>query len=98
MYKIIEEIEQTISLRKKEPSKNSYVTELFEQGLIKIAQKVGEEGVETVIAALSETDERLVSEATDLFFHLLILLKEKNLSFDDIAKELDVRHKKYERV
>ncbi|RYE20597.1 MAG: phosphoribosyl-ATP diphosphatase, partial [Sphingobacteriaceae bacterium] len=63
------------------------------KGLNKIAQKVGEEGVETVIAALAETEFDLINEASDLVFHLLFLLREKNLSLETIAKNLESRHK-----
>ena len=58
-----------------------------------VAQKVGEEGVETVIAALAETETDLINEASDLVFHLLVLLREKNLSLETIAKNLESRHK-----
>jgi phosphoribosyl-ATP pyrophosphohydrolase/phosphoribosyl-AMP cyclohydrolase len=60
--------------------------------LNKIAQKVGEEGVETVIAALNETENDLINEASDLIFHLLVLLKEKNVSLEKIAQNLEGRH------
>jgi len=62
--------------------------------LNKIAQKVGEEGVETVIAALNETEVDFVNESSDLVFHLLVLLKEKGKSLNDIALNLEGRHKK----
>ena len=65
---------------------------LREKGLNKIAQKVGEEGVETVIAALAESREDLINEASDLVFHLLVLLREKNLSLKTIAANLEKRH------
>ena len=58
----------------------------------KIAQKVGEEGVETVIAALAETEVDLVNEASDLLFHLLVLLREKEISLERIALNLEQRH------
>lgn len=87
------ELENIITDRYDNPSKKSYVNSLREKGLNKIAQKVGEEGVETVIAALAETETDLINESSDLVFHLLVLLKEKGLSLTDIAKNLESRHK-----
>lgn len=70
----------------------SYVASLAAKGRGKIAQKLGEEAVETVIAALGEDDPDLIGEATDLVFHLSILLADRGLSWDAIAAELDRRH------
>ncbi len=70
----------------------SYVASLAAKGRAKIAQKLGEEAVETVIAAVSEDDPALIGEASDLVFHLSILLSERGLSWDDIAAELGRRH------
>ncbi|WP_033074506.1 phosphoribosyl-ATP diphosphatase [Sphingopyxis sp. MWB1] len=70
----------------------SYVASLAAKGRGKIAQKLGEEAVETVIAALTEDDAALTSEAADLIFHLNILLAERGLGWDAIATELDRRH------
>jgi phosphoribosyl-ATP pyrophosphohydrolase len=70
----------------------SYVASLAAKGRGKIAQKFGEEAVETVIAAVSEDDAALVGEASDLVFHLSILLATRGLSWDMIAAELDRRH------
>lgn len=70
----------------------SYVASLAAKGRGKIAQKLGEEAVETVIAAVSEDDAALVGEASDLVFHLSILLAERGLTWDMIAAELDRRH------
>ncbi|SFB82059.1 phosphoribosyl-ATP pyrophosphohydrolase / phosphoribosyl-AMP cyclohydrolase [Parapedobacter composti] len=75
------------------PVAGSYVNRLHERGLTKVAQKVGEEAVETVIAALAEEEADFVNEASDLVFHLLVLLREKNISLDTIAKNLEGRHK-----
>jgi phosphoribosyl-ATP pyrophosphohydrolase/phosphoribosyl-AMP cyclohydrolase len=69
----------------------SYTATLFERGLPKIAQKVGEEGVETVIAALAEDDERLASESADLLFHLLVLLQARGVPFEAVLAELNQR-------
>ena len=70
----------------------SYVASLAAKGRGKIAQKLGEEAVETVIAALTEDDAALIGEAADLVFHLTILLATRGLSWDDIAAELARRH------
>ena len=87
------ELQNVIKNRYDNPSAESYVNKLRNKGLNKIAQKVGEEGVETVIAALAETETDLINEASDLVFHLLVLLREKNLSLEAIAKNLESRHK-----
>jgi phosphoribosyl-ATP pyrophosphohydrolase/phosphoribosyl-AMP cyclohydrolase len=87
------ELQNIINDRYDNPSAESYVNKLRKKGLNKIAQKVGEEGVETVIAALAETETDLINEASDLVFHLLVLLREKNLSLETIAKNLESRHK-----
>ena len=86
------QLENIIKDRYENPTVKSYVNSLREKGLNKIAQKVGEEGVETVIAALAETENDLINESSDLVFHLLVLLKEKNLTLADIAKNLESRH------
>ena len=87
------ELENIITDRYENPVEGSYINKMRAKGLNKIAQKVGEEGVETVIAALAETEEEFIGEASDLLFHLMFLLKEKGLSIQDIAKNLEKRHK-----
>ena len=77
--------------RKKQMPEGSYTTKLFSKGVDKIAQKVGEEAVETVIAAKNNTDE-LVYEASDLLFHLMVLLTEKGMRLEDLVQELEKRH------
>ena len=74
------------------PTADSYVNRLRERGLNKVAQKVGEEAVESVIAALTENDTDFVNEVSDLVFHLLVLLREKNIPLEAIAKNLESRH------
>jgi len=86
------ELEKIIGDRYDNPAEASYVNKLRKKGLNKIAQKVGEEGVETVIAALAETDEDFVNESSDLMFHLLVLLKEKGKTLADIGINLEGRH------
>jgi phosphoribosyl-ATP pyrophosphohydrolase/phosphoribosyl-AMP cyclohydrolase len=88
------ELEKIIADRYDNPAEESYINKLRKKGLNKIAQKVGEEGVETVIAALAETDEDFVNESSDLMFHLLVLLKEKGKSLADIGVNLEGRHLK----
>lgn len=87
------QLESIIAERYENPQEGSYVNKLRSKGLNKIAQKVGEEGVETVIAALAETETDLVNESSDLVFHLLVLLREKGLNLERIAKNLEERHK-----
>ena len=86
------ELENIITDRYTNPVEGSYINKLRTKGLNKIAQKVGEEGVETVIAALNETENDFINETSDLVFHLLVLLKEKNISLDTIGKNLAERH------
>ena len=86
------ELENIITDRYTNPVEGSYINKLRTKGLNKIAQKVGEEGVETVIAALNETENDFINETSDLVFHLLVLLKEKNISLDTIGKNLADRH------
>ena len=78
--------------RQANPVKGSYTNSLFASGRGRIAQKVGEEGVETVIAALTQDRERQTSEIADLFYHTLVLMAELGLTMDDIEAELQRRH------
>ena len=91
-HNFIAELERIIQNRYDFPSEESYVNRLRAKGLNKIAQKVGEEAVETVIAALAETETDFINEASDLMFHLIVLLREKGLSLETIAKNLEARH------
>ncbi|WP_291400802.1 bifunctional phosphoribosyl-AMP cyclohydrolase/phosphoribosyl-ATP diphosphatase HisIE [Daejeonella sp.] len=86
------ELEKIIDERYNHPLEGSYVNKLRAKGINKIAQKVGEEGVETVIAALNETEHDFINEASDLIFHLLVLMREKNVSLSSIAKNLENRN------
>lgn len=72
----------------------SYTARLLASGIKKIAQKVGEEGVEAALAGVSEDNSALISEAADLVFHLIVLLKARGLSLDEVAQELGRRHAK----
>ena len=86
------ELQDFINKRHEERPEGSYTTSLFKDGINRIAQKVGEEALETVIEATNGTDEHLVYEASDLLYHLLVLLTEKNLRIEDVAAELRQRH------
>jgi len=87
------ELERIIQARKANPNENSYTSKLFESGLNKIAQKVGEEAVELIIEAKDENSELFKAEAADLLYHLLILLCAKNLELDDIVNTLKQRRR-----
>ena len=80
--------------RKINPSDTSYTASLFEKGINKIAQKVGEEAVELVIEAKDSNDDLFRGEAADLLFHFLVLLEQKNINLDDIIAVLQQRHNK----
>ena len=86
------ELQSFIDRRKEEMPEGSYTTSLFNKGINKIAQKVGEEALETVIEATNGTKEHLVYEASDLLYHLLVMLTEKGLRIEDVAAELQQRH------
>ena len=86
------ELQDFINKRHEEMPEGSYTTSLFKDGLNRMAQKVGEEALETVIEATNGTNERLIYEASDMFYHLIVLLTSKGLRIEDIAKELQVRH------
>ena len=81
-------LEQAIAARKGADPAASYVAQLHTRGLPVIARKLGEEAVETLIAALSGSDADVVAEAADLLFHLLVLLSAKNVPLDDVLAEL----------
>ena len=91
MNDIILRLEAMIAVRRGAAADGSYVASLFAKGREKIAQKVGEEATETVIAALSGDPIKLTSEAADLIFHLLVLLAEGGASFSDVLTELERR-------
>ncbi|MDA3860455.1 MAG: bifunctional phosphoribosyl-AMP cyclohydrolase/phosphoribosyl-ATP diphosphatase HisIE [Melioribacteraceae bacterium] len=88
------QLEEIISERKNNPSDNSYTASLFKKGINKIAQKVGEEATEVVIEAMDNNIELLKEETSDLLYHLLVLLAEKNISLNEISDVLRKRHSK----
>ena len=82
-----------IQSRRENPSEGSYTARLLGEGLPKIAQKVGEEATETVVAALAQDDQRLIDEIADLTYHVFVLLAARGLTPADIESELEKRHK-----
>jgi phosphoribosyl-AMP cyclohydrolase / phosphoribosyl-ATP pyrophosphohydrolase len=86
------ELERIIAQRIRERPEGSYTARLFAEGERRLAQKVGEEGLEVALAAVSESDERLVGEAADLIFHLLVLLKRRDVALARVIAELETRH------
>lgn len=89
----IKYLQDFIDRRKAEMPEGSYTTSLFRSGVNRMAQKVGEEAVETVIEATNGSDERLIYEASDLLYHLIVLLTSKGYRIEDLARELKKRHK-----
>jgi phosphoribosyl-ATP pyrophosphohydrolase/phosphoribosyl-AMP cyclohydrolase len=85
-------LENIIANRIADKPEGSYTARLFAQGPSRVAQKVGEEGVETALAAVSRDDESVVAECADLVYHLLVLLKTRDLSFGSVVEELIARH------
>lgn len=88
----LKQLQTLITERYQQMPEGSYTTTLFQSGVNKMAQKVGEEAVETVIEATNGTDERLIYEGADLLYHLLVLLTSKGYGLDDLARELQTRH------
>ena len=88
------DLQHFIEKRYKEMPEGSYTTSLFQSGINRMAQKVGEEALESVIEACNGTDDRLIYESADMLYHLIVLLTSKGLSIEDLARELQKRHKK----
>lgn len=88
----LKELQDFIDRRRQEMPDKSYTTSLFNSGVNKMAQKVGEEAVETIIEARNGTDERLIYEGADLLYHLIVLLTYKGYRIEDLARELKERH------
>jgi phosphoribosyl-ATP pyrophosphohydrolase len=89
----VETLFEIIQSRKENAPEGSYTASLFKDGLPRIAQKVGEEGTEVVVAALAQDDQRLIEEVADLTFHTLVLLSARGLTPAHVAAELEKRHK-----
>lgn len=88
----LKELQDFIDRRRQEMPEKSYTTSLFNSGVNKTAQKVGEEAVETILEACNGTDERLIYEGADLLYHLIVLLTYKGYRIEDLARELKERH------
>ena len=86
-------LQDLIGARRKEMPEGSYTTKLFERGINKIAQKVGEEAVELIIEAKDQNDDLFLNEAADLMYHLIVLLVAKGYRLDDVAEVLNNRHR-----
>lgn len=86
-------LQEIILKRKRELPEGSYTTSLFESGADRIIQKVGEESVETIIAAKNRNREEVINEVSDLIYHLMVMLSEQNISIQDITNKLAERHK-----
>ena len=93
-YLFLKELEELLYSRKDDMPSGSYTTSMYKKGLDKIAQKVGEEAVETVIASKNRGKKETIAEAADLLFHLMLLLAEKEIPFHKVVKLLRKRHEK----
>lgn len=91
MSETLARLEATIASRRHASGEKSYVARQFAKGRLKIAEKLGEEAIETVIAGVAQDDQALVGEAADLLFHLMILLAEREIPLADVLAELDKR-------
>lgn len=92
--KVLDLLYERILQRKKEPIESSYTKYLFEKGIDKILKKVGEEASEVIIASKNDDKDEIIYETSDLIYHLLVLLADKNISVDEIREELYKRYKK----
>jgi phosphoribosyl-ATP pyrophosphohydrolase/phosphoribosyl-AMP cyclohydrolase len=93
-FTFLAELEQTLASRKGADPKSSYTASLYESGIKRIAQKVGEEGVETALAATVQDLDELKNESADLIYHLMVLLQASDLSMSDVINVLKQRHNK----
>jgi len=87
-------LEQVVEQRATQKPEASYTARLLEKGIAKVAQKVGEEGVETALAGVSDTNEKVIEESADLLFHLLVLLRARGVPLRDVVAKLESRHRK----
>jgi phosphoribosyl-ATP pyrophosphohydrolase/phosphoribosyl-AMP cyclohydrolase len=86
-------LESVIAQRATEKPEASYTARLLEKGISRVAQKVGEEGVELALAGAVESDEKVIDEAADLLYHLLVLLRARGIALSDVVKKLESRHR-----
>lgn len=89
----LDELEGIVASRRSASPESSYTAKLFAKGRFKIAQKVGEEGLESAMAGVAQDDDRLTDESADLLFHLLVLLNERSIPLSTVLKRLDERHR-----
>ena len=87
------ELDALVATRERERPAGSYSTKLFEAGTRRIAQKVGEEGVETALAGVAQDDAALLGEAADLVYHLMVLLRARGLGWGEVVASLEQRHR-----
>ncbi len=90
----LDELEGIVAARRTAQPENSYTARLFAKGRLKIAQKVGEEGLESALAGVAQDDDRLIDESADLLFHLLVLLNERGIPLSTVLGRLDARHRR----
>ena len=90
----VAKLEATIAQRASDKPEDSYTARLLAKGLGKVAQKVGEEGVETALAGAGESDQKVIEESADLLFHLLVLLRARGVEFSQVVRTLEARHKR----
>ncbi len=93
-FGFIGQLESIINDRHENPRDDSYTTRLLNEGAQRIAQKIGEEGVEVALAAVSGDREKIIGEVADLIYHVLVLLNHQDLSIADVAQQLEERHRK----
>lgn len=93
MSDMLTQLEALIQQRQANPQPDSYTNQLFDKGVNKIAQKVGEEATEVIVAALGQGREEQIGELADLFYHTLVLMTQLGISLDDVNAELARRHK-----
>ncbi|KXK12628.1 MAG: phosphoribosyl-ATP pyrophosphatase [Chloroflexi bacterium OLB15] len=92
MAEFLNTLEAIIQDRKSNPQPGSYTNQLFAAGIARIAQKVGEEGVEAAVAALAQSREEQIGEFSDLFYHALVLMSALDIQLSDVEAELERRH------
>ena len=92
MPDMLSELQALIADRKQNPKPGSYTNRLLDEGIPKIAQKVGEEAVEVIVASLSQTRDLQIGEISDLFYHTLVLMAHQGITLDDVYAELARRH------
>lgn len=92
MPDMLDRLEAIIRDRKTNPQPDSYTSSLFDKGLNKIAQKVGEEATEVIVAALGQRRGEQIGELSDLFYHTLVLMTQLGITLDDVRAELERRH------